>query len=693
MEILRRLLVGLLGMIDEVVYYLIEVIYGLLMDIARATPFNNEIFSDFANRIYVLLGLFMVFKVAFSLIKYIVNPDEFNDKVKGGKKLVINILVVLVLIVVTPMAFDILRDVQETLLEERVMEKIILGTGVNGQPVDQNKIGAQVKVAVFSSFYRPDDAVCGASDPANTTQFVADCSSFMNANAAQVYSEAYIAGSVNDMIHKEVNGEPIFMQKRTTGDGYAIHYMFIVSTVAGIFTAWIFLTFCIDIAIRTVKLGFLQLISPVPIISYIDPSSSKSGMFNKWIKEVGKTYADLFIRLGAVYFAITLIAALMQNGDLGTTNFFARVFIILGILIFANQIPKLLGDLLGIKIDGNFSLNPMRKINSSPIAAAAVGGATGLVGGMLANTASLPGRLKDFKKAMDKEDEDGNKAGFMGALTDGNKFRKVNEDGSTSFDFQGSRRAIGSMLRHAGSPFTGAAGGASAMLRGMVNGSSGKGSAFGAGFKGVEAASRARNARGGGYTSYDKVKDKFTDMAGLRSKTGTTSDIGDRIKANQQQIANYKRDEQSYSQQLADLARFDPSAYGQAFAETTKMDANGDVVRDKDGKIVTERSYEDYRSYFASLAPDVDDTAVETRASYIMQERGYSSDAAGEARAMREAMEEIAHERGLITEKQFNDYASVLKARDDADEAARKLEKRNKELQGYLDAKSGKPKQ
>lgn len=197
MELIRRLLVGLLGMIDGVVYYLIEVIYGLLMDIASATPFNNEIFSTFAERIYALLGLFMLFKVSFSLIKYIVNPDEFSDKTKGGKKMVTNILIVLVLIVATPIAFDWMMKIQHVLIvEEPLMEKLILGTGVNGQPIDQNKVGSDVKVAVFSSFYRPDDAVCGASDPANTTQFVADCSSFMNSAVAQAYSEAYIAGSV-----------------------------------------------------------------------------------------------------------------------------------------------------------------------------------------------------------------------------------------------------------------------------------------------------------------------------------------------------------------------------------------------------------------------------------------------------------------------------------------------------------------
>lgn len=556
MELIRRLLVGLLGMIDGVVYYLIELIYGLLMDIARATPFDNEIFSTFADRIYALLGLFMLFKVSFSLIKYIVNPDEFNDKVKGGKKLVMNILIVLVLIVTTPIAFDWMMKIQQTLLDERVMEKIILGTGVNGQPVDQNKIGGQVKVAIFSSFYRPNDAVCGASDPANTTQFVADCSSFMNSAVAQAYSEAYVAGSVDDMIHKEVNGEPIFMQKRTTGDGYAINYMFIVSTVAGIFTAWIFLTFCIDIAIRTVKLGFLQLISPIPIISYIDPSSSKNGMFNKWLKEVGKTYADLFIRLGAVYFAITLIAALMQNSDLGTTNFLARVFIILGILIFANQIPKLIGDLLGVKIDGNFSLNPMRKITSSPIANAVVGGAAGFVGGGVANAAA---------KFMNAErDDDGH------IIDKGNTVKQM-------------------LLSGAGGALMGAG-------RAGIAGTSGKTSAMKNVTTAIERNSRIRNYNdkyGGAIKgTRNRVTDQLTTMAGIKYSSGSTNQIKSEIQIKQRELSNVQLQEKALEEARLNLVNRQGAAVGGLLKtfdyKVAEYDAKGRVVS------YEQKNYADY---------------------------------------------------------------------------------------------------
>lgn len=387
MELIRRLLVGLLGMIDSVVFQLIESTYNLLMDIARATPFENEIFSTFASRIYALLGLFMLFKVSFSLIKYIVNPDEFNDKVKGGKKMVMNILIVLVLIVGTPMVFDMMRKVQDVILEENVMEKLILGVGINGEVVDKANMGKKTKVAIFSAFYKPDDPVCGASDPANKEQFVADCTDFLGEEAAALYSDHYNNGSVYDMIHDEDpgEGEPLFMLKKKDNEKqYAINYMFLISTVAGVFTFLIFIGFCFDIAIRTVKLGFLELISPIPIISYIDPNSSKNGMFSRWVKEVGKTFLDLFIRLGAVYFAVTLIAALMKNTDLGTDNGLARVFIILGILLFAKQLPKLLGDLLGIKFDANFSLNPMNRLRETPIIGAVSAGLLGAAGGAYA---------------------------------------------------------------------------------------------------------------------------------------------------------------------------------------------------------------------------------------------------------------------------------------------------------------------
>ena len=94
-----------------------------------------------------------------------------------------------------------------------------------------------------------------------------------------------------------------------TEDGdevFVFSYMYVVATAAGAFLCYILLLFCFDIAIRSVKLGFLQLIAPIPLISKIDPKKGDE-VFSKWVKECTSTYALLFIRLLAIYFAIYMI--------------------------------------------------------------------------------------------------------------------------------------------------------------------------------------------------------------------------------------------------------------------------------------------------------------------------------------------------------------------------------------------------
>ena len=43
-------------------------------------------------------------------------------------------------------------------------------------------------------------------------------------------------------------------------------------------------------------------------------------------------------------------------------NGFVKVFIIMGTLLFAKQLPKLIQDLTGISLDGKFTINPFKKV-------------------------------------------------------------------------------------------------------------------------------------------------------------------------------------------------------------------------------------------------------------------------------------------------------------------------------------------
>ena len=80
----------LLFWLDSIVYKFIPTVYNLLVNIAETSIFSEDVFTLFSNRIYTLLGVFMLFKVSFSILTYIVDPDAFTDKNKGFGKLISN---------------------------------------------------------------------------------------------------------------------------------------------------------------------------------------------------------------------------------------------------------------------------------------------------------------------------------------------------------------------------------------------------------------------------------------------------------------------------------------------------------------------------------------------------------------------------------------------------------------------------
>ena len=88
--------------IDKIVFNFISTIYDFLVSIARTSVLSQADIIDMADRIYKMLAIFMIFKVTFSLIMYVVNPDDFSDKNKGVGKLGTNIVISLSLLILTP---------------------------------------------------------------------------------------------------------------------------------------------------------------------------------------------------------------------------------------------------------------------------------------------------------------------------------------------------------------------------------------------------------------------------------------------------------------------------------------------------------------------------------------------------------------------------------------------------------------
>nr|MBP3258727.1 hypothetical protein [Bacilli bacterium] len=389
----------LFTVIDRVVYWAIMEIYNLIDQITRINIFDESTLSEFSTRIYTIIGVLMLFKLAFSIINYIVDPDKLADNKKGFSSIVKNIIIMLALIVTVPLIFKYAMALQYVVVSDNTIGRLI--TGKEGGSTAN--VGDNMSVAILSGFIHPDSGVAEGCE--NWSQECENALSKYNLN--QTYHNAYYGErGYNYLLQLATSTE-------TMGDGnYVIVYNVILSTLVGGFTAWILLMFCIDIAVRIVKLGFLQLIAPIPIVTYMDDGGQ--GIFKKWVKVCTSTYADLFIRLAAINFAIYVIQVFLINQDTGGNalmgtfkmcewsfnagtltavcdkkpGVFVRLFLILGTLMFAKQLPKLIEEITGLKLDGGFTLNPMKKLSEVPLVGGIGSKALGLAGRTAGNLAA-----------------------------------------------------------------------------------------------------------------------------------------------------------------------------------------------------------------------------------------------------------------------------------------------------------------
>ena len=264
----------LFGAIDSFVYMFLSLIVDLMFNIARFTV-TQEFIREVISRMYLILAVVMLFKLAISLINGVVNPDSLTDKQAGMQKIIPRVLISLSMLIILPnLVFGRLVVWQEPIAE--AIPKIILGTdgAINSDNGSEASIGHYIAYSTMTGFVTEGD-LCDDNDGGPPA-----------------------SNSIFDVILDKCSSDKHY---------FKYNYTFLISTVVGIVMMVIMLMFCIDIAIRALKLCILEVLAPIPIISYIDPKSQKDGSFGNWTKAFISTYIDLFIKLATVYFMIFCI--------------------------------------------------------------------------------------------------------------------------------------------------------------------------------------------------------------------------------------------------------------------------------------------------------------------------------------------------------------------------------------------------
>src|SRR5574344_1087655 len=93
-----------------------------LTNSALATTLQNAM-----DNVYVLIGVFMLFRVTISLLNYLVDPDKVSDKNVGGGKLITHIIISIILLMsANKFIFPQLSKLQDALLDtEGILYKIL----------------------------------------------------------------------------------------------------------------------------------------------------------------------------------------------------------------------------------------------------------------------------------------------------------------------------------------------------------------------------------------------------------------------------------------------------------------------------------------------------------------------------------------------------------------------------------------
>lgn len=410
---------AILFFIDNIVYSFIPILYRLLLYLSSIDLVSDNIpVQALIQRIYILVGVFMLFRLSFSIMNYIINPDAFSDQSKGFTNLVKRVLIALVLLVSIPWLFSKAYEIQATILNSNILPRLVLGEASvdSNTNHDENTLEKTIDTSakdlqflMFSPFFSLNYA-SSVDDNGDPSGDLAICQPTSSAPATHILGTKDMAANEEclNKVAELMDDDPDIAASGTTlrrffrfkdsasdkildyrkfssfgsliqwslSDGQpAINYYPIVSTLCGAYLVFLLLSFCIDVAARIIRLLFLQILSPIAVISSIDPTSSGDRL-KEWGKECLKVFLSLFLRLLVIFLIIQLVRVISNtiysNGfnvegfsNSGGINVWIYVFLIFGVFQAAKNVPDLIEKATGIKMSGELQMNPFKALGEN----------------------------------------------------------------------------------------------------------------------------------------------------------------------------------------------------------------------------------------------------------------------------------------------------------------------------------------
>ncbi len=407
----------LLEVFDVIAYSLVSGAYSVFYAISKVdifgTPGSESLFNGITERIYQTLSIVMIFVFAYYLIMLIIDPDGKSGK--STTQLVKQTIISVLLIIILPTIFGYL-----SLFQQHVVTNNTIGAIILGQSGTQDRDpGQQIAMMLFSSNFHPENTQyadyfdesgkfigesaaidrCKQGGGAGAEGNTETCEAYGHALA--VWNESYENGTDGLLRTLRTSIAPLALNdtlQLSINEEGGMYYGWVLSTLTAVIAAWFFISYALDLGVRAVKLGVLQLIAPIPVLLNVFPMGKKT--FDSWFGELKKTYLELFARLAVVFFAVELIRLvpsfwhiIWDSNDAVPggimTQSLTNIILILGILKFAKDCPQLFKDIFssnsGLFAGINFKPGVKKRIEENEYAMKAGAIGVGAIGGGVAS--------------------------------------------------------------------------------------------------------------------------------------------------------------------------------------------------------------------------------------------------------------------------------------------------------------------
>lgn len=362
------------------VYIVASWAFEVFLILASGRLIDNSSYDLIIQNFYVVLGIIMLFIISFSLLKGMVSAEESKKSGTTIRKMVVNLIVASIVIALLPLIFSFAFDFQDAFItNNNTLGKFFSygNVGSDDSPISEDNI-QRVYSGAFKIVNGVYTAFFNVNVESDTCQKAIEAEKANNPNMLAIdeldVCQRTVEGEKENfkdtMEYVEANGNfyPYGDFNKKAYDG-EIDFNFLLSLLAGLLLLYVGISYCFDMGLRLVKLVFYQLVGPIPILLSVIPEGKMSGALKQWVKVTLTCYLEVFVRIFAFYFCLFLCREMLKPEFLTSQIYdynillalLTQAFILMGIVMFMRQAPKLFSDITGID-SGNMKLGLKQKL-------------------------------------------------------------------------------------------------------------------------------------------------------------------------------------------------------------------------------------------------------------------------------------------------------------------------------------------